>query len=153
MTRLVARLVTLGAALAAGGWPGGAAMAQDAKGDWHGALSITPTTQLRVVLHLKAGASGALAGAVDSPDQAAFDIPLSDAVAKDGRLSFAVPSLKGTFTGTWDAATHSWTGGWSQGGRDFPISFAAGDVAPTPTVAGLDGEWDGSLIIGTGLSM
>ena len=66
-----ARLAVLVAALVAGGWLSGAAVAQDAEGDWLGVLNIAPTAQLRVVLHLRAGDSGALAGALDSPDQAA----------------------------------------------------------------------------------
>ena len=151
MTWFAARFVALVAALAAGGWVSGAAMAQDAKGDWHGVLSITPTAQLRVVLHLRAGDSGALAGVVDSPDQAAFDILLSNVAVKDGGLAFAVPSLKATFSGRWDAAAHGWAGTWTQVGRDFPIDFVTGGVAPAQTIAGLDGEWDGSLSMGPGL--
>jgi CubicO group peptidase (beta-lactamase class C family) len=152
MKQLMARLAAFVLVLTvAGAGLGGAAMAQDGAGDWHGLLSITPTAQLRVVLHLKPGAAGGLDGAFDSPDQSVFDIPLSDVAVKDGQLTFAAPSLKATFAGTWDGAAHAWTGAWSQGGRDFPIAFTAGGVAPAPTAAGLDGEWDGTLSMGTGL--
>ena len=130
------------------------ALAQDPKGDWHGALVVPPGTEFRVAVHIKAGAAGALEGALDSPDQGRFGIPLTDVAIKDGRLTFTVTTSHATFSGAWDAASRSWTGPWTLQGRpDFPVTLTPGDLPHEPAAVGLDGEWDGQLDLGTGLHL
>ena len=153
MARLMARLAAQVAALAAGGWLGCGAMAQEAAGDWHGVLNVPPSEQLRAAIHLSAGQGGGLEGTFDTPDRATYDVPLGDVVAKDGRLSFAIPRLRAIFSGTWDAAAGGWAGTWSQGGRTLPMTFTKGGYPPAPSIAGLDGEWDGDLGLGPGLGL
>ncbi len=149
MVRLAARLAAFIVALAAAGWLGGPATAQEATGDWHGTLSLA-SGDLPLALHLKAGASG-VEGALDNPSQGVLGEPLSDVSVKDGKLTFTGTRAHGTFNGEWDPATHGWKGVLTLAGHDYPLAFAPGDLPPAPTVTGLDGEWDGSLNMGTGL--
>jgi serine-type D-Ala-D-Ala carboxypeptidase/endopeptidase len=127
--------------------------AQDARGDWHGVLHVTPTVDARVVVHIRPTAGGGLEGALDSLDQGLYDTPIDDVTAKDGQLSFSYPIARATFAGRWDASAGGWKGVWSQGRGQLPLTLMPGDLPPAPTVAGLDGEWDGALNLGVGLAL
>ena len=72
--------------------------AQDVAGDWQGTLK-GPGVELRVVVHLTRGASG-LTGTLDSPDQAASGIALAAAALTGNTLTFSVPAVNGSYTGT-----------------------------------------------------
>jgi CubicO group peptidase (beta-lactamase class C family) len=146
----VARCGAFIAALAASVGLAGAALAQDATGDWHGVLALTPAVSLPLAIHLKAGPHG-LQGTLDNPDQGVFDEPLADVSATGGKLVFTGTRNHGVFNGAWDAAAHGWQGALTVQGRDYPIVFTAGDLPRAPAVAGLDGEWDGMLNMGVGL--
>lgn len=147
MSRFAAFVLMLTAASAC---LGGAAAAQDAKGDWHGVLDLGSGTSLPLALHLKAGANG-MEGTLDNPDRGVHGEPLSDVSVKDDKLSFTGTLQHGTYTGAWDPAAHGWSGVLSVAGHDYPLVFTAGDLPPAPPVAGLDGEWDGALNLGTGI--
>ncbi len=118
----------------------GSAMAQDAKGDWWGLLPAG-RGWMRVVVHVTPGAGG-LAGTLDSPDQKVAGIALTDVVARDGKLTFAVPTIGGGFAGMWDAKAAAWKGEWRQGGQATPFALQGGkapDAAPPPTP--LPADW------------
>jgi len=121
-----------------------AALAQDATGDWIGVVK-TPAAELTITLHVQAGANGALTGFAGSPDQTPTPLPVTDIVAKDGGLSFALPIVQGAYAGKWDPAGKAWVGTLSQAGYQMPLTLAQGKLGPRPTVAGLDGEWKGVL--------
>ena len=142
---ITATLMLADAALA------GPALAQYAKGDWHGVLHVAPNIDARLAIHIGTAAAGALVGKLDSPDQGVYDLPLVGVAANDDHLTFADPAA--SFTGTWDAAAGAWTGTWTQGEHRLPLTFVPGDLPPAPTVAGLDGEWDGALPLGAGLNL
>ena len=131
----------------------GPALAQDAKGDWKGAFTVAPNVELRLVIHLTAAPDGRLTGTLDSLDQGAYSVALSDVVAKDGKLSFSDTKTGGKFAADWDAGAHAWKGVWSQGGHDLPLVLGAGVYPDPPAISGLDGEWDGALNMGVGLSL
>ena len=127
------------------------ATAQEAAGDWKGSLSAAPGTDLRIAVHLQRVAD-ALQGALDSPDQAAYGVPITASV-DGGKLSFTVPTIGAAYAATWDPAAHAWSGVWTQGGRTIPLVLAAGAYPPPPVIHGLDGEWDGVLDMGAGLRL
>ncbi len=129
----------------------GGAAAQPAKGDWKGSLTVQPGFDLRVAIHLRPNAAGGYDGTLDSPDQGIFGHILSDIRVGGGKLSFADAAVHATYAATWDAAAGAWKGWWTQGARVLPLTLTAGVYPPAPAVAGLDGEWDGSLDLGTGL--
>ena len=100
---------------------------QDATGDWHGLLALTPKTNLPLAGHLKPGASG-LEGSLDNPEQGVVGEPLSDVSVKDGNLTFTGTLAHGTFNGVWDPAIHGWKGALSLAGHDYPLALTAGDL-------------------------
>ena len=128
------------------------AMAEDAAGDWVGVIT-TPGAVLHIAVHLHSTAPGAYAGTVDSPDQGAYDLPVSDVKATGDRLAFAVALVHGTYAATWDAAAHQWTGQLTQGGGVLPLNLSRGVLPAKPVVAGLDGDWWGMLNISPSLHL
>jgi pimeloyl-ACP methyl ester carboxylesterase len=130
------------AGLAIGGFLASAARAQEATGDWHGAIA-TAVGELRVVVKLRSGAGG-LEGVVLAPDQSDDPIPLADVKLAGDRLSLAAPSVHGSYAGRWDAARQAWVGEWTQGAV-MPLVLERGDLAKGPVVTGLDGRWEGLL--------
>jgi serine-type D-Ala-D-Ala carboxypeptidase/endopeptidase len=122
------------------------AMAEDAAGDWTGVIT-TPAAALHIAVHIHATGAGAYAGAVDSPDQGAFDVPIANVVASADHLSFDVPATHGSYAGQWDAGAHQWKGAFTQAGAALPLTLARGVLGGKPVVAGLDGDWVGILAI------
>jgi hypothetical protein len=120
----------------------GAARAQEAAGDWHGAIRL-PAGDHRLAVEIT-GRPGAYAGAVASPEVSDRTAPLADIKVEAGALSFAVPSIKATYSGRWDASVHAWVGQWTQG-SPFPVTLEKGKLPPRPVIAGLDGAWEGAV--------
>lgn len=107
----------------------GAAAAQDAVGDWKGALSVNGR-ELRMQVHIAKDPAGGLAGTLDSLEQNARGLALSG-IASDGKsLSFDLPAASGHFVGIWNGT--GWAGQWSQGGVVLPLVLEPGLFAPTP---------------------
>jgi pimeloyl-ACP methyl ester carboxylesterase len=124
----------------------GAARAQDAAGDWHGTLSV-PTGDLRLALSIKAAAGG-FEGTATSVDQGGGGSPLADVKLDGQRLSFAIPAVKAHYEGQWDAGKQAWVGTFTQG-ASLPLTLEKGKVAPNPVIAGLDGRWEGAMVLPT----
>ena len=107
---------------------GTAAQAEDAAGDWAGALM----GQLHLVVHLTRGADGKLTGIMESVDQGDAKIPLGEVDATPDHLKFTVPAVKGSYDATWDDAKKQWTGTWTQG-QSLPLAlhrYTNADSAP-----------------------
>src|ERR1700721_1024193 len=127
-----------------------AAAAQTAVGDWVGTIVIGPGRTLREVVHIKKGADGAYTATFDSVDRGAYARGLTDIVANADTLSFTTADEpKGAYAAKWDAASGHWIGRWTQSGQSFPLTLAVGPPPALPTVAGLDGVWDGALSVST----
>jgi hypothetical protein len=125
------------------------AAAQTAAGDWVGMMTIGPGRTLREVVHIKKRPDGGYAGSFDSVDRGSYGRGLTDIVAKGDALSFTtVDEPKGSYAAKWDAASGNWIGQWTQSGQSFPLTLALGPPPALPTVAGLDGAWDGTLSAG-----
>jgi pimeloyl-ACP methyl ester carboxylesterase len=122
-----------------------AARAQEAAGTWHGTLALR-TGAIRVAVKLKPVAGG-LQGAIFSPEQSAEDRPLDDVKQARGHLSFGYKPAGGRFDGDWDAAKGAWVGDWTTQAGDTPLVLERGDIPKGSVVAGLDGDWEGSLAL------
>lgn len=103
------------------------AAAQDIAGDWQGTLS-GPGVALRVVVHIVRDGA-ALAGTLDSPDQATIGIPLTAVALTGTTLTFSVPAVNGTYTGTL-SPQGTLDGRWSQGAQALPLVLARGSSVP-----------------------
>jgi len=106
-----------------------AARAQEAVGEWNGLLSVGGI-ELRIGVQIQE-AGGALKGTLTSPDQGGGAIPIGDVRMDQGKLTFAVPAIRGRYEGQWDALQGVWNGQWIQGGP-LPLTLAKG---PVPTRA------------------
>jgi pimeloyl-ACP methyl ester carboxylesterase len=114
-------------------------------GDWHGTLTV-PTGQLRLLLTIRQGEGGALSAELESLDQApGRKIPVTAIAVADGRMTFSIAMIGATYEGRWQAATGSFAGTFIQGGTALPLDLARGAAESRPTVAGLDGRWEGSV--------
>jgi hypothetical protein len=93
------------------------------KGTWKGLLEVTsPQGQkatLNLVLRFGTASSGQFVAFVDSPDQKAMNIPVTDASFADGKLTVKIASLQGTYSGTLSEKTL--TGEWKQGTQTSPL--------------------------------
>ena len=125
------------------------AAAPNVAGDWDGALD-TPAGQLRLVLHLTAGAGGSLTATLDSVDQGAMGIPVSSASLKAGKLTLTVDAVNGSYEGTVNAGASAIEGTWTQGASlalNFKRAVAKAAATPAPP-SPIDGSWTGILDAG-----
>jgi pimeloyl-ACP methyl ester carboxylesterase len=117
----------------------------DPAGEWHGTL-VTPTgAELAILLFVTRGPDGSLKAELESPDQAPGQrIPVAGIKVEKDRLALDIAMIHATFDGTWVAADQAWSGTFRQG-AELPLKLAKGPPPPTPTVAGLDGLWQGKI--------
>src|SRR5260370_20484428 len=96
---------------------GTAQQVADFAGDYVGMLG-----PLHVKLHIAVAAGGNISANVDSPDQQLFALPCADVSVNGQALSFAVPNVRGEWTGVMSADQTSLSGVWKQG-RPMPLNF------------------------------
>ncbi|MFO7692750.1 MAG: alpha/beta fold hydrolase [Vicinamibacterales bacterium] len=84
-------------------------------GTWEGAIAAGAVT-LRIGVTVAAQPDGKLEATMDSPDQGAYGLRLSDVTFKDGVLTFALRQANGTFEGRLNSAGTEIAGTWTQGG-------------------------------------
>ena len=137
------------------GWPGVSAPAQTVPpkalaGEWAGTIA----GQLPLVLHLRTNSAGALTAVLDSPSQNANGLAGTDVRLAGNILSFSVPIVHGSYSGTVSADGQSISGTWTQA-QSMPLEFrqtksgaqvAAEEAAVKPSP--VDGNWAGALSAG-----
>lgn len=128
----LAALTALAAPLAAA--PGAAL-----GGDYLGTLG-----PLHLRLHLAVAADGTLSGTLDIPEQGARGLTCSDFRLEHDALSFAVPSVHGTWQGTVGDAGRTLNGTWHQG-AEVALNFSRDTFVAASTPAPVDGVWLGAL--------
>ena len=107
-----------------------------------GKTKISPSS------HIHKTADGAYVGAIDSVDQVcSTGRPLSEIVATPDTLSFTISPHQGSLCArTWNAPPGPPLDRAAGQPRTWAYPDGAGRVAPAlPTIAGLDGDWDGAL--------
>lgn len=145
MSRMIGRSAVLAAAAAIAAMGPAVARAEPAVGEWHGALSVPPGVALRVGVTIKAKPGGGYEGEMQSPDQTPAPIPLDGVTVAGGVLSFAIDAIHASYTGRWDDARKAWVGEWRQGAA-LPLVLTAGKPDALPVIAGLDGDWTGTIM-------
>lgn len=98
-------------------------IAEGPLGRWQGVLH-TSDGDYQVVLHLWRANDGALGGAVDSPDQHAYELSIGNIVMHGSNLTFTVPSVMGSYEGSLGKA--SIHGTWTQNGASLALDFNRG---------------------------
>lgn len=101
-------------------------------GTWEGKLDAG-IMQLRIVLHLQDDGEGGFTGTMDSPDQGATGIPLSQVTAEDdGTLTVSVASIGGTWSGRLAAAGARLIGEWQQGAARLALDLDRVELPSRP---------------------
>jgi uncharacterized protein len=101
--------------------------AQTVAGDWQGTLSVGATS-LRLAVHITADPAGKLSGTLDSLDQGARGIRLEAITVNDRQVTFKVPAVTGSFTGTLRTDGNVIDGSWTQG-ASLPLVLTRGEPA------------------------
>src|SRR5205814_8446065 len=101
-------------------------------GYWQGKLDVGAIA-LRVGLHIKEKGQDGLTPTLDSPDQGAIGLPVSNVKYKDGELSVALKNLTARFDGKMNKEGSSIAGTWKQGAVELPITFQRLAKAPVYT--------------------
>jgi serine-type D-Ala-D-Ala carboxypeptidase/endopeptidase len=122
------------------------AAAPSMAGDFVGAL-VVPGATLHLKLHIHAAADGSLSVTLDSPDQGAAGILCADFRVDGTKLSFAVPAVRGTWSGTIENGGTTLTGTWNQG-TPMALTFTRDTFAGARRPSAVDGFWLGTLQAG-----
>lgn len=120
--------LALGTLLAAGWlvWPASVAGQEPPDpfaGTWQGTLQVPGGGELRVVFHIAAEAEGGLTATLDSPDQGATGIPVSQVKTSGDTLRLQVASIGGAYEGVLAASGDTVSGVWSQGGVSLDLDL------------------------------
>jgi uncharacterized protein len=94
-------------------------------GTWLGKLTIQ-STSLRIVLRI-IPEGDSLKAFLDSPDQGAKDIPVSNLTIKESYIRADVAVISGYYEGELDRDSMVIKGTWSQGGMKLPLDLAKTD--------------------------
>jgi hypothetical protein len=117
-------------------------------GQWVGKLNAGIT--LTLVYRFEIDAAGAFVGFVDSPDQGATGLAITDIELVDGQLEFKIPQVRGEYSAKLEG--DRMVGTWSQG-QPLPLTMTKGEFTPTVAALGLSAEamstlagaWHGQL--------
>ena len=99
-------------------------------GAWEGAIDAMGT-RLRIGVAITRQTDGTLTATMDSPDQGAYGLPLSDVTFAGGVLRFALKAANGSFEGTLNAAGSEIAGTWTQAGA-LPLTLKKVDKLARP---------------------
>jgi len=97
---------------------------QNITGQWNGVLKV-PGQTLRLVFHVQETDSGFTA-TMDSPDQNAFSISVTDISFRDNTLTIKIKKLNVHYTGILNNDTIN--GLFKQGGAPVPLNLYKGEV-------------------------
>jgi len=117
MSRVLLALVVVAVTAAAP-----ASTTHDPRGTWSGRLM----GQLRLVLHVDADSTGALRGSLDSPDQGASGLHVSDITFARDTLRVELANLHAMYMGSMSADGDHLTGEWHQAGNVLPLELVRG---------------------------
>jgi CubicO group peptidase (beta-lactamase class C family) len=110
-------------------------MTTSLNGVWLGTLTAG-TQKLRIQLHVEDDSNGQPQCILDSIDQEAFGIPVSNLRIQDAAVSFDIPAVRGSWIGQFSADRQSLIGTWKQS-VSLPLTMERQATAIPPTKAAL----------------
>lgn len=102
------------------------AYAQDITGAWNGTLPVSDAVKLRLVIHIEKTENG-YKSTLDSPDQGAKGIPVSQTTFENQTLQIAITAARIEYIGVLKG--DKFVGTFKQNGRDFPMELSKGNIA------------------------
>jgi len=106
------------------------APAPSVAGSWEGSIDAMGT-RLRIGVAITRQPDGGLTATMDSPDQGAYGLALSDVTFAGGVLRFVLKAANGSFEGTLNAAGSEIAGTWTQAGA-LPLTLKKVDKLSRP---------------------
>lgn len=98
------------------------AVSKELEGDWMGSIDA-PNGTLNLIVHFKNQPDKTVLATMDSPDQGAKDLPLSDIVQKELDVEFKLRMANAGYKGKLNKEGTGMTGEWSQGGGTLPLKL------------------------------
>ena len=95
--------------------------AQGITGVWNGNLHVQPK-DIPIVFHIARDSSGKLIATFDSPNQNAFNLPVSEVIAKEDSVILMIAMLNGKYAGVLIGDKKTIDGQWFQGGGSLPLT-------------------------------
>jgi uncharacterized protein len=101
------------------------------EGDWQGTLRAGKE-ELHLVVHITRDSHGLLAATLDSPDEGAMGIPITDITFENAKLTFSSDNISANYEGQANSDLSSISGSWSQVGNTLPLNLkrAAPEAKP-----------------------
>ena len=99
------------------------------EGIWQGTLKISGI-ELRILFKIKKEEGGTLSAKMDSPDQSAKDIPVSEVVFENDSLRIEVKVAMGKYLGSFNKEKNTITGNWYQSGMTLPLELKQVEKEP-----------------------
>jgi hypothetical protein len=118
------------------------------RGSWVGELNVQGV-MLAIVFRFEDDDAGEFVGFLDSPDQGASGIPVTNIEFENGDLSFEIAQIRGGYAGTVSGASISGT--FTQLGQPMPLNMARGEylargIELSPDdIDRLEGSWVGKV--------
>ncbi len=91
-------------------------------GIWQGVLKVSGI-ELRIVFKINKHENDSLSATLDSPDQGAKDIPVSEVIFENDSLRLGVKVVNGNYKGFLKTDGMTIAGTWSQGGMSLPLDL------------------------------
>ncbi len=99
------------------------AVSAELEGDWEGVISPMGGKGIRAVLHFKNQPDNSVKATLDSPDQGATGLLLTDVVQKGSSVEFQLRMAKASYKGELNKEATLITGQWAQGSTPVPLNF------------------------------
>ena len=101
----------------------------DIDGIWQGTLKISGI-ELRILFKIKVEEDETLSAKMDSPDQGAKDIPVSEVIFENDSLRIEVKVAMGKYLGFFNKDNNTIEGNWYQSGMTLPLKLVHIDKEP-----------------------
>jgi pimeloyl-ACP methyl ester carboxylesterase len=98
-------------------------------GTWKGTLKISGQ-ELRILFKISQNEDHQFSAKMDSPDQGAKDIPVSDVLLNEEEILLNVKSIGGVYKGILQDDNQNILGTWKQSGYEFPLNLKKTAIAP-----------------------
>ncbi len=99
------------------------------EGTWQGAFQ-NGNMRYRLQLHVTHDEEKKLSGTLDSLDQGANGLPMSELSERNGAVHFEIAMVTGVYEGTMNAAHNAIAGKWSQNQDTVALEFKRSDEVP-----------------------
>ncbi len=92
------------------------------EGDWQGTLRAGKN-ELHLIVHITKDTHGFLTATLDSPDEGAMGIPITDISFENSKLTFSSDNISANYEGQANSDLTSISGSWAQAGNTLTLNL------------------------------